>query len=432
VIDTLLLSDETPATGGNGETPEPTEAPTVGASAGGYADLLQDIEGDGDAPSNSDDLLALFQTSIVDINGYWEREFPILTGGLHYAAPKAYIPFIGTIDTPCGPADSFDEASGTGSGPFYCPDDQIVYIDMGFANYQFDAVANIPFLIPAVLAHETGHHVQTLLGMQDCTETPCLDPNQLTSQEIEYMADCYGGAWSQDAELRGRLGANDVDANIVQYALLLGGGEESADPGGHGRGAERIWWFLNGYLDGAAKCYETSSVTKDWAQTGPPNPLSSTQQGTEPTPDNTQPTEETTDEATSTPNTNGGEVSAIGDAIDSSEGTLTFTKTDTDTSIGNTDADGQFLIVFFEVDRGDTSGPFNYDAWTLTDSDGNAYDVDSRATDLLLSSAYDDGIDEVLDAGDGYNVAMVFDVPTDASGFTLVNDDEGIQVQLGQ
>jgi hypothetical protein len=246
------------------------------------------------------------------------------------------------------------------------------------------------------------------------------------------MADCYGGAWSQDAELRGRLGANDVDANIVQYALLLGGGEESADPGGHGRGAERIWWFLNGYLDGAAKCYETSSVTKDWAQTGPPNPLSSTQQGTEPTPDNTQPTEETTDEATSTPNTNGGEVSAIGDAIDSSEGTLTFTKTDTDTSIGNTDADGQFLIVFFEVDRGDTSGPFNYDAWTLTDSDGNAYDVDSRATDLLLSSAYDDGIDEVLDAGDGYNVAMVFDVPTDASGFTLVNDDEGIQVQLGQ
>jgi uncharacterized protein len=413
-------AESTPSDDGNADV---TVTPVTSTGASDYTGLLQNVAGDGDLPDNSDDLLALFASSINDINNYWAREFPILTGGLHYVPPAAYVPFVGALDTPCGPANSFDEATGSGSGPFYCPSDQTVYIDMGFANYQFDAVANVPFLIPAVLAHETGHHVQTLLGMQDCVATPCLDPNQLTSQEIEYMADCYGGAWSQDAENRGRLGENDVDANIVQYAVILGGGSESADPGGHGRGAERIWWFLNGYLDGAAKCYETSSVTKDWAQTGPPNPLAVTQDEPNPTPAAGNPT--------ATAVAQNSDLSQLGDVIESSEGALTITKTDTDTSIDNSTADGIFLIVFLEVDRGaDMTGPFNYANWSLTDESGTAYDLDQRATDVLLKSAYTDGMDEVLTGGEGYKIAMVFDVPQDASGFTLVNADENIQVQL--
>ena len=429
ILATLTLS------GDESSTPpvaEPTQAAGSSTSdqggTGSGRGQVTEVQGDGTAPDNVDDLLELISTSTADIDAFWAREFPILTHGLQYVPPKSFIPWVGSIDTPCGVSESFDEATGQGSGPFYCPVDQNVYIDLGFANYQLDAVGKVPFLIPVVLAHEIGHHVQTLLGMEDCVQTPCLDPNQLTSQEIEYMADCYAGSWSQDAELRGRLGSQDVDANIVQYALLLSGGENSADPGGHGRGAERIWWFLNGYLQGTAKCFEASNVTKNWAQTGPPNPSSLTDPNATPEDDSTP---SANDEPTETPAATNADVSQMGDDIDSDEGTLSFTSTDAQTSVEGTDADGVFLIVYFQVDRPENAtGPFPYTDWTATDSDGNAYQVDTRATDLLLKTAYDDGIDEDLAGGQSYNVAMIFDVPTDASGFTLTNDAAGITVAL--
>ena len=88
--------------------------------------------------------------------------------------------------------------------------------------------------------------------------------------------------------------------------------------------------------------------------------------------------------------------------------------------------------MFLDVIRpkGGDPAPFGYDAWTLTDSDGNVYDLDGRATDVLLSTAYDNGSDEELAPGEGYTIAVVFDVPEDASGFTLVNESEGVAVQL--
>lgn len=406
------------------ETPEDTGSTTVDSGAMGQ---MTKIQGDGDVPDNVDEILSLFQGSLADTDSFWAREFPILTGGLNYVPPAAYVPFTGTIDTGCGPATSFAVDGTPGSGPFYCPPDNTVYLDINFTNYQFDAVGNVPFIISAAIAHEIGHHVQTLLGMQKCLSTPCLDPTILTSQEIEYMADCYAGAWTQDAELRNRLGSVDVDATVVQYIFILSGDNEDADADSHGRGAVRTWWFLNGYVDGAAKCYEASNVTKDWAQTGPPNPDPSTLGNAEPT----AVAGETPDaEPTATVEANV-DLSQLGDAIDSSEGTLTFTKTDTTGEIEGSTADGVYLVVYLQVERPDNaSGAIGYDAWTVTDSDGTTYELDSKATDLLLKTAYDDGADEDLAGGETYKVAMVFDVPADASGLTLENADEGIQVQL--
>jgi uncharacterized protein len=424
IVDTLTFEGETAST----DAPDEEEQPDDSASAPDSSDdtaaepdvVMTEPQGDGDLPDNADDLLALFQSSINDINEFWTREYPLISGGQEYGPPTEFVPYAGTIDTPCGPATSFDEAAGTGDGPFYCPPNQTIYLDMGFANYQMDSVGEVPFLIPVVLAHEIGHHVQDILGMQVCYETPCLDPNQLTSQEIEYMADCYAGSWSRDAELRGRLGSRDIDANIVQYSVLLGGGQEGADPGGHGRGAERVWWFLNGYLEGSAKCFETSKVTASWAQTGPPSAKATS-------------TVEPDDEPTATPDdeNTGGDLAEMGDAIDTSEGVITVMETQLQTEIERRTADGTYLIVFLEVLRPDgENAPFNYDGWTATDADGNVYDLDGRATDVLLSTAYEDGTDEVLEAGAGYNVALVFDVPDDASGFVLGNEDEGLAIQL--
>lgn len=423
ILDTLTFDGETASTRPDEEeTPdEPAEAPDDSGDSGTGPDVVMtEPQGDGDVPANADELLTLFRSSVNDINGYWIRDYPLISGGQEYQPPTEFIPYAGTIDTPCGPATSFDEAAGTGDGPFYCPPNQTIYLDMGFSNFQMDMVGEIPFLIPVVLAHEVGHHVQDILGMEVCYSTPCLDPNQLTSQEIEYMADCYAGSWSRDAELRGRLGSRDIDANIVQYAMILGGGSEGADPGGHGRGAERVWWFLNGYLEGSAKCFETSTVTANWAQNGPPTGNATSTPG----PD---------EEPTSTPEvTNGGgDTAAMGDAIETSQGTITVTETQFQTKIERRTADGTYLIVFFEVIRpeGDDA-PFNYDGWTVVDGDGNAYELDGRATDVLLSTAYEDGADEVLQAGEGYTVAFVFDVPEDAADFVLTNEAEGVSVQL--
>lgn len=425
ILATLTFDGETAST-----APDDEEAPDDSAAApddsadsdAGPDVVMTEPQGDGDLPANSAELLDLFQTSINDIDEFWSREFPLISGGQEYQAPVEFVPFTGSINTPCGPADSFDDSTGLGSGPFYCPPNQTIYLDMGFANFQFDQVGQVPFLIPVVLAHEIGHHVQELLGMQVCYQTPCLDPNELTSQEIEYMADCYAGTWSRDAELRGRLGSRDIDANIVQYAIILGGGSEGADPGGHGRGAERVWWFLNGYLDGTAKCFETSKVTANWAQSGIPTT-------------NATRTPEPEEEPTATPEETNGrdDTIAMGDPVDTSEGVITITETQVQSKIERRTADGAFLIVFLDVIRPEgEDAPFNYDGWSVVDGDGNAYELDHRATDVLLSTAYDDGADEVLQAGDGYKIAFVFDVPEDAADFVLSNEDEGVSVQLDQ
>lgn len=416
VLATLSLTGDVATSDDGSDTTDDVDAEADAEVLG----RMTDIQGDGSVPNNADELLQLFQTSITDINDYWSREYPLISGGQAYEPPTEFIPWVGEIDTPCGPAVSFNMETGEyGNGPFFCPPNNTIYLDMGFANFQFQQVGEVPFLIPVVLAHEVGHHVQDILGMEVCYQTPCLDPNVLTSQEIEYMADCYAGSWSRDAELRGRLGAQDIEANIIQYVIILGGGQEGADPGGHGRGSERIWWFLNGYIEGAKKCYETSNVTASWAQTGPPNAQVS------PTP---EATEEQTDEPTETAD----DIAALGDTLETRDGTFSATSAVVQDAIEDREADGTYVVVFADVfPNEDADGlPFDYEAWSVIDADGNVYEIDLRATDLLLSSAYEDGIDEELVADSGYAIGLVFDIDPDASGLILVNESEDIQIDL--
>lgn len=421
VLSTLALEGEEPA-GGEDEpddSGEPTEEPDV-VDEPDTTSPLTEVQGDGDPPANTDDLLDLFQSSIDDINEFWTREYPLIAGGQPYDPPTEFIPWAGEISTPCGVHQSFDMESGTfGTGPFFCPPNNTIYLDLGFTNFQFEQVGDVPFLIPVVLAHEVGHHVQDVLEMEVCYQTPCLDPNVLTSQEIEYMADCFAGSWSRDAELRGRLGSSDIEANLLQYIVILGGGQEGADPGGHGRGSERVWWFLNGYVEGSAKCYETSDVTADWAQGGPP------QDDVEPTPaPEEDPTEESGDPTD--------DVAGLGDTVDIADGTFSATSAILQDVIENREADGEFLIVYAETFPSDDADglPFDYEAWTVVDADGNVYEIDTRATDLLLSSAYEDGIDELFEAGAGYGIGLVFDIEPGSEGLLLVNESAGVQIDL--
>jgi len=419
-----------------GAEPDPDGAPDDNAPAVGEDPAgLRQVSvagGDGDRPANEEDLVGLIDGSIQDINGYWAREFPLLSGGEEYTAPINWVTWTGEVETECGLGTSFGEDGTSGDGPFYCPPDSTIYYDLNFANLQLDIVPN-EFVILVVMAHELGHHIQSLLGLEVCEETPCLDPNILTSQEIEYMADCWAGAWAQDAELRGRLGSRDVDDNIAQYAIILGGGIESADIGGHGRGSERVWWFLNGYLEGGARCLDTSSVTAGMLdETATPDETPTANET--PTADETPAPDETAapDETPTSAETTVG----LDESVDLGAFTFEALRVELEDGIDTEEPDeDQFAVVYFRVEiAADGVGPFDYSGWTLVDGEGASYDVDEPATDQILSSAYDDGIEEVLEEqapGEGYNLAMVFDVPADAEGLTLVNADAGLTVELG-
>lgn len=426
VLDTLETDgapddgDEPGETDDPGETNADDEDEPVDTSD--TDSLLTEVQGDGDVPSNIDDIIVLFQASIADIMLYWERQFPLVSGGEDFV-PPSFVPYVGSLDTACGPIVGWDPDLGSGDGPLQCGGDTTIYLDVNFVEFQYEQVGGeVPFLVTAVVAHEVAHHVQDLLGMVACYQTPCLDPNQLTGLEIEYMADCFAGTWAADAQLRGRLGARDVDLAIVQWATTLGGGTESADWGSHGTGSERTWWFLNGLIEGANVCFETSDVTRNWLADSGGGEDETPEATDEPTTDETETPEETPE------NGNAGGATELGDALEISLGTLTATETLVETSIDNRDADGQFVIVFVEVELTE-DGPFDYSGWTVIDGDGEIYELDERATDLYLTSGYDDGMDQEFEAG-GWGIAFVFDVPADAEELTLVNEDEGVSIAL--
>lgn len=245
---TKLVANLTLSPAGGQPTPGGTETPQGTETTGGTMSLS--------------DLRTFAQRAESDIDGFWKREFPNLAKGKTYSPPKAYQDYDKPISTPCDNATPGN--LGSGDGPFYCPANDTIYVDLLFAQDQADKFGG-PFVVAEAIAHEVGHHVQDLMGLKECTQSPCLDPSQVTSLELETMADCFAGAWAQDAEQRGRLGQFDIESNIAEYALVFGNESATADPGVHGRGALRTYWFLEGYFHGAPSCLDASQATASHA-----------------------------------------------------------------------------------------------------------------------------------------------------------------------
>jgi predicted metalloprotease len=283
---------------------------------------------EGPAPIMSrDELVVFLQRAADDIDGFWTREFPAIANGAVYQPPQGFVPYDQPI-TP-GYGGATPGRIGEGNGPFYCFTDLTVYLDIVF--HEDELSRYDPFPVAEAVAHEVGHHVQNLLGLHVCQMSPCLDPTVLTSQELEVMADCFAGAWSADAELRGRLGNFDIENNIAQYALSFGDPHSgAADPGAHGRGALRVYWFLAGYYFGARTCFGASEAT---AALVTPDPNAT------PLPAGTLPP---------------GALRAIGDAYQIGALTLTVTGTEQPAAIGDpasagAKADGKRVVVYFSV-----------------------------------------------------------------------------------
>jgi uncharacterized protein len=169
--------------------------------------------------------------------------------------------FRDSIDSACGMAQS-------ASGPFYCPEDEKVYIDLAFYSElreRFGAPGE--FAEAYVLAHEMGHHVQKLLGIQgkvlQAEEANPAQANQY-SQRLELQADCFAGIWGHSTDQRNLLEAGDVDSAITAAAAVgddrlqkMETGHVTPEKFTHGSSAERTRWFRTGFDAGEISACNT-------------------------------------------------------------------------------------------------------------------------------------------------------------------------------
>ncbi|HEY6108150.1 MAG TPA: neutral zinc metallopeptidase, partial [Gemmatimonadales bacterium] len=152
------------------------------------------------------------------------------------------------------------------TGPFYCPGDQKVYIDLGFYQELRDQFgASGDFAQAYVLAHEIGHHVQTLMGTEARARR---GPDQ--SVRLELQADCYAGIWAHVADQEHLLDAGDVEEGINAAAAVgddrlqrMATGYANPETFTHGSSAERSAWFRRGYTTGRVDACDTFSGPVD-------------------------------------------------------------------------------------------------------------------------------------------------------------------------
>ncbi|MGH2548913.1 MAG: neutral zinc metallopeptidase, partial [Thermomicrobiales bacterium] len=205
-----------------------------------------DPQNSGNSNSDEQKMLDLLEATESDVDDYWTDFFD--ANGLDAYDAPTYVNFTSTVETGCGTAAPMEV------GPFYCGPDKTVYFDVDWMLQELEPYGD--FIISVVVAHEVGHHVQELLGIDKCDVTQCL--NGFTSLQIELMADCFAGSWSQLAHERGQLAEGDVENAIVALSEFLGdpANTDSADASAHGPGSLRTWWFLRGYYEGASACFE--------------------------------------------------------------------------------------------------------------------------------------------------------------------------------
>lgn len=185
--------------------------------------------------------------------------------GAQYVPPKLTL-YRGRIPTACGSGQA-------AMGPFYCPGDQKVYLDMAFfreMETRFHAGGD--FARAYVIAHEIGHHVQKLTGISAKVDAARqrmseVDFNKV-SVRMELQADCYAGLWAQHAnKIKPFLDPQDVDealkaANAIGDDMLQKQARGAVVPDSftHGTSAQRMRWFKTGFETGSVKACDTFST----------------------------------------------------------------------------------------------------------------------------------------------------------------------------
>lgn len=225
--------------------------------SGGAAGTSQTVEG---APAADRRLTAFLKFVVGDIQGFWQAEFR--RSDLRYV-PAQVVVFRGRAPSGCGIASS-------DTGPFYCPLDGRVYLDLGFFRelaLEFDAPGD--FAQAYVLAHELGHHVQALTGVLEQVQAEQAQQPEaahVLSVATELQADCLAGVWGHSTYERRLLERGDLE-EALRAAAAVGDdriqqrttGRIDPETWTHGSSEQRRSWYLRGFDAGDPAACDTFS-----------------------------------------------------------------------------------------------------------------------------------------------------------------------------
>ncbi|CAA9438485.1 MAG: YpfJ protein, zinc metalloprotease superfamily [uncultured Ramlibacter sp.] len=234
----------------------------LGIMSGGGAPQVQQQGQPQPIPAN-DTMARFVSTVLADTEDVWKQLFS--QGGATYREPRLVL-FRGAIGTACGQGQS-------AMGPFYCPADQKVYIDLNFYETLKSRMgAPGDFAQAYVIAHEVGHHVQHQLGITKQVDgmrgrVSQAEQNAM-SVRLELQADCFAGVWAHHAQnARQILEQGDVEeamnaaARIGDDALQRSAGRATVPESfTHGTSAQRQRWFATGLKTGSVKACDTFSA----------------------------------------------------------------------------------------------------------------------------------------------------------------------------
>ena len=236
---------------------------TLSVLSGGGAPPPQQQQAPAHAPPGNDEGAAFVSTVLASTEDVWNQVFQ--QAGARYAQPRLVL-YRGVTPTACGMGQA-------AMGPFYCPADQKVYLDMDFfdtMNRQLGAPG--VFARAYVIAHEVGHHVQKLTGVSDKVDAlrgrVSQTQQNAMSVRVELQADCYAGIWANHSQqARHWLDQGDIES-ALNAASRIGddtlqrqqSGVVRPDSFTHGSSAQRVRWFTQGYKTGNAQACDTFSA----------------------------------------------------------------------------------------------------------------------------------------------------------------------------
>ena len=219
-------------------------------------------ESAGQSAAVSDEMRDFVATVLAETEDTWGTIFQSV--GANYREPTLVL-FSGGVRSACGSASS-------ASGPFYCPADQRLYIDLSFyaqLREQFDAPGD--FAQAYVIAHEVGHHVQNLIGVlpefnRQRASMSEEEANQM-SVRVELQADCLAGVWAHHTDREGLLEEGDID-EALNAASQIGDdtiqrrtqGYVVPESFNHGSAEQRRTWFQRGFESGNMDSCDTFST----------------------------------------------------------------------------------------------------------------------------------------------------------------------------
>jgi predicted metalloprotease len=225
-----------------------------GTSTDSYGDV-----GLSPADSAREEPKVVFVSQVLDdVQSTWAGAFE--RAGARYEPAKLVLFRDGTVSG-CGGAQS-------AMGPFYCPLDQKAYLDLGFfdeLDRRFDAPGD--FAQAYVIAHELGHHVQHLQGIDQrvrSAQQSNPDVANALSVRLELQADCYAGVWAHSAAERGKLETGDIEEGLGAASAVGDDriqrrttGSVNVDSFTHGSSQQRMEWFKRGFESGRASACDT-------------------------------------------------------------------------------------------------------------------------------------------------------------------------------